>query len=206
MNGRMKKAVLIGAVSLLFAGCGMSYDVSENTIFVKKNGEVAETNVMSISGLGSAEDLEAFIDEEIASYDGPGTVKKESFSVDGDNVTLTVTYSDGETYSDFVKHPFYTGSVVKAQAAGYSFGVPFYAAEEKKDDTEISAGNAVTKEVVTEDPNLRVVILPIDTNVEVGGKILYYSENVELTGKSTAKITGYEEEGLSKEPAYIIFQ
>lgn len=202
----MKKAVLIGAACLLFAGCGMSYDVSENTIFVKKNGEVAETNVMSITGLGSTEELEAFIDEEIAAYDGPGTVKKDRFSVDGDNVTLTVTYSDGETYSDFVKHPFYTGSVVKAMAAGYPFTRTFYEAEEKKDDTEVSTGNVVTKEVVTEDPNLRVVILSIDTNVEVGGKILYYSDNVELTGKSTAIVTGYEEEGLSKEPAYIIFQ
>ncbi len=201
-----KRTGLLAVALLLFlGGCGMSYDVQENTIFVKKDGSVAETNVMSLSGVGSAEELEAFIDEELAAYDGDGKVEKESFSVDGDTASLTVTYSDGNTYADFVRHDFFVGSVVRAQAAGYPFDVQFYEAG-GSDSTEAGGELSVPRDTVLEDPNLAVVILAVDTNVEVGGTILYYSENVTPTGKSTCTVSGYEEEGIEKAPAYIIFR
>lgn len=210
----MKRSIIlltVFAVLAVFAGCGMSYQTKENTIFVQRDGTIAETNVMSLSGVGSAEELESFIDEEIASYEGDGTVTKDSFEVEGDEASLTMIYSNSQTYSDFIKKPFFASSVIKAQAAGYPFDVAFYAAEgsgAEADGTEVQGdpGAIVSRDVVLDNPNYYVVILGLDTSVRVDGKILYYSANVTPVDNSTAQVTGYEDESLMPPPAYIVFR
>ena len=207
---RKKSQILImmaAAGMLLLSGCG-SYDADENTLFLKRNGEIYETNVQSFEGgQYSADELQAFIDEEIGAYDGEGSVSVEKFEMDGDHAMLTTKYSDSKAYADFNKRTFFNGKVVLAQADGFDFDVPFFAFGEKKgSDTEAGAGESIPRNDVVENPNLSVVVLSENTMVSVPGKILFYSEHVTPQDKHTARVEGYGAEGVATKPAYIIYQ
>ena len=192
---------------LLLSGCG-SYDADENTLFIKRNGEIYETNVQSYEGdQYNAEELQAFIDEEIGAYNGEGSVTVEKFEMDGPDAMLTTKYSDGKAYADFNKRTFFNGKVVLAQADGFDFDVPFFTPGEKAaSDTETGTGASVPRNDVIENPNLSVVVLSENTVVSVPGKILYYSEHVTPRDKHTAEVEGYGAEGVAVKPAYIIYQ
>ncbi len=199
--------IAAAAGALLLSGCG-SYDADENTLFIKKNGEIYETNVQTYEGdQYNAQEIQAFIDEEIGAYDGEGSVEVEKFEMDGSTAMLTTKYSDAQAYADFNKRTFFNGKVVLAQAEGYSFNVPFFERNEKgSSDTETANGTAVPRDQVVDNPNLSVVVLSENTLVSVPGKILYYSEHVKPQDKSTAKVDGYGEDGTATGPAYIIYQ
>lgn len=200
--------MVTGSLILTAAGCGASYDTEENTVFVKRNGQVYETNVESYDeAYYSMEELEAFINEELSAYEGEGEVSLQNLSLEGNHAMLTVSYSDGDTYADFNKRTFYNGKVVQAQAAGYDFNVRFFAADGgTSDSTEAEADSSIPRDTVVEDPNLKVVILAEDVRVELPGRIIYYSENVTPEDKDTAYVTGYGEDTLTNGPAYIIYK
>lgn len=203
---RRKNSILAGLAGLLIflTGCG-SYDATEDTLFVKKNGSVVETSVATLSAsYYNEEELTSFVNEELSAYTGEGTVTLDDLTVEGKDASLTVSYSDGATYADFNKRTFFTGSVVQAQAAGFDFNVPFYAAE-SAEDTE-SAESGVPRETVIEDPNLYAVVLAQNCTVKLSGKLVYYSVNVFPTDKSTVVVTGYGEDGTVSEPAYIVYK
>lgn len=205
----MKKCltILTAAVFLFLSGCGGSYDAEENTIYVKRNGEVIETNVETYdASYYDAAELESFINEALDAYAGEGEVSMVSFAMEDKTAKLTLSYSDGETYQDFNQRTFYNGKVVQAQAAGYDFNTPFYSTETASESTEAEGTGAVPRDTVVDDPNLRVVILEENVHVELPGRIIYYSERVTPTGKSTADITGFDEDSLLIGPAYIIYR
>ena len=195
------------AGALLLSGCG-SYDADENTLFVKRNGEIYETNVVDYGGESyDPEEIRSFIDGEIESYDGEGSVEVEKFEMDGSTAMLTTKYSDAQAYADFNKRSFFNGKVVLAQADGFDFDVPFFERNEKgSSDTEAAGGTAVPRSQVVDNPNLSVVVLGENTIVSVPGKILYYSEHVKPRGKDTAQVEGYGEDGTATGLAYIIYK
>ncbi|MBQ6441528.1 MAG: hypothetical protein IJJ13_02910 [Lachnospiraceae bacterium] len=206
MKKPYRLTLLAAAGMLLLAGCG-SYDADENTLFIKRNGEIYETNVQTYEGdQYSADELQAFIDEEIGAYDGEGSVKVEKFEMEGPTATLTTKYSDGKTYADFNKRAFFNGKVVLAQADGFNFNAPFFERNEKASGDTEAGGTAVPRDQVIDNPNLSVVILSENTIVSVPGKILYYSEHVTPQDKHTAKVEGYGADGVAAGPAYIIYQ
>ncbi len=209
--GMKKKAyglLAAAAAGMLFlSGCG-SYDADENTLFLKRNGEIYETNVQSFEGAQYSEDeLQAFIDEEISSYDGEGSVSVEKFEMDGDTAMLTTKYSDSTAYADFNKRTFFNGKVVLAQADGFDFDVPFFSYGEKSSAGMEATGDvSIPRQDVIENPNLSVVVLSENTVVSVPGKILYYSEHVTVQDKHTARVEDYGADGVATKPAYIIYQ
>lgn len=207
-RGSGKKRIAIGllAAAVFAAGCG-SYDANENTLFIKKNGQVVETSVMTYdASYYDAAELESFINEELAAYDGEGEVTLENFEMEGRDATLTLTYSSGEAYAEFNKRTFFSGNVVQAQAAGFDFNVPFYSAESGASGDTESDDNAASRETVIDDPNLYAVVLSENCTVEVSGRIVFYSVNVFPSDKKTAIITGYSGDGVVSSPAYIVFR
>ena len=199
----MKKkigALLAILLVLILSGCSESYEAEESTIFIGKDGVITETSVEKMDWNHYSEtDVEGYIESEIEGFDGSsGTVEQVAFEVEGDQAKLTLSYTNWETYSEFNRRTFYTGTVVKAQAAGFEYEGSFQNALEE--------GPAEREEVI-DIPDRKVVILEniADVKVKVPGKILYFSGNCELLEKNIASVKKGESDSLT-ELAYIIYK
>ena len=197
---RRVHSIALTFVLLFLCGCAQNYDAKQSTIFVGRNGTIIETSVekMDQSYYNDSE-LESFIAEEIAEFESSeGTVEETDYEMDEQTATLTLTYSNWKTYEEFNRRIFYEGTVVKAQAAGFDFDVPFTSAED---------GSSVEKEKVLEVPEQRIVILETSQAVEVRvpGRLLYISDHVKAEGKSLASVEKSRNESLT-ELAYIIYK
>lgn len=185
--------ILFCAVTL--AGCGRSYDADTNTVYILDKGEVVSTDVDSFSDEYDKTEFETFVKDEVAAYTkehGEDTVELDKLEVADGKAAVTLKYASAEDYSRFTGTELFTGSVTEALTAGYDFDVSFANAD--------SGAGCDTSEVL-EDSSLNVVIIKGNVNVEVGGDIVYYSqENVRLTGDRTVSI-GQEKEPESTEPA-----
>ena len=136
----------------------------------------------------------------------------KDFLVEDGIAKLMMDYDDCQCYSDFNKRELFTGTVVQAIAAGYSFEGEFLAVSDgeavgsqKGTEGTEAAGTvteSVNKSTVTGDENFKVVVINEDTDVVIKGTILYVSAgSVTVKDSGTAAVRMLDD-GVS----YIIYK
>lgn len=185
----MKKftAILLSVVLCfgLLAGCGKDYKTQESTVFILKNGKIVTTDVEEFSDTYDKTALETYINDTIKAYvdeNGKDTVKLEELTVENNKATLIIEYASAQDYMNFNGIELFTGSVVEALAAGYSFDVDFASIDDGK-------ATECTKDEIIDSSDLKVAIFKGACNVNVSGTILYASvEDTKLVDKETIAI------------------
>lgn len=200
-----KPVILLGIMALvvgLFAGCGTP-DVSTNTIIVDNKGKVTEALVEDFDkDYYSAEELEAFVNAEIADYEATheaGTVKMSGLSVENSTARMVMKYASATAYRDFHQVNFFVGTVVDAQTAGYKFDVMF------AEVTDGTAGEATLSGDVAMAAEGNVLVIQDYIDVQVPGTITYVSEGVTVTGSGSASIVAANETDVAP-VSYILYK
>ena len=194
----MKRLGCVGLSAVLsiltLAGCGQSdLKADTDTVYVEKNGAELSMDVEAFDQEYYDEaELKEFVDSEVSDYNGQHgekSVEVKDLSVEDKTAKLKLAYRTVDDYTAFTGVELYQGKVVQAMAAGYDFDVDFAAVDE-------DGVHGVLGSEITDQGDLKVVIIKANTNVQVDGKILYVScDNVTLTGKNTVSIqtgTGIE--------------
>jgi hypothetical protein len=188
----MKKCTALLAVLTLsigvLGGCGDTYEATESTVFVEKDGTVISTDIESFDPAVYDENgLETYVEEAVSEYtdeNGSDSVKLKELSFADDKAVLSLEYASVRDYSAFNGIEMFTGSVAEALAAGYSFDGEFY--EFKDGDKTLCDSSAFLNT-----DGYKVVIIKSNTNVHVDGKVKYASAgNVALIDSSTVAISG----------------
>ena len=129
--------------------------------------------------------METYINDTIKAYvdeNGKDTVKLEKLTVENNKATLIIEYASAQDYMNFNGIELFTGSVVEALAAGYSFDVDFASIDDGK-------ATECTKDEIIDSSDLKVAIFTGACNVNVSGTILYASvEDTKLVDKETIAI------------------
>jgi hypothetical protein len=187
----MKKCTAIIAVLALsiglLTGCGDTYEATESTVFVQKNGTILSTDIESFDpGYYDESGLRSYVEEAISDYTeeyGSGTVKLKDLSFANGVATLSIEYASVSDYSEFNGIEMFTGSIAEALAAGYSFDGEYY---------DFSDGNQslCDASAFLDTDGYKVVIIKANTDVHVNGKVKYTSvQNVSLVDNSTVAIS-----------------
>jgi hypothetical protein len=188
---KMKKctamlAVLALSIGLL-TGCGDTYEATESTVFVQKNGTILSTDIESFDpGSYDESGLRSYVEEAISDYTeehGSGTVKLKDLSFANGVATLSIEYASVSDYSEFNGIEMFSGSIAEALAAGYSFDGEYY---------DFSDGNQslCDASAFLDTDGYKVVIIKANTDVHVNGKVKYTSvQNVSLVDNSTVAIS-----------------
>lgn len=127
----MKKICCISFMVLvlgMISGCATKYPETD-TVYIQKNGTVQEATVESFDKeYYEEEELKDFITAEIEKYESEyekGSVKLKDFLVEEGVAKLMMKYDGYQSYMDFNGRELFTGTIVQAIAAGYSFGGDF---------------------------------------------------------------------------------
>lgn len=203
-------ALCLGAV--MFAGCGQGEDFqpTKNSLYISKKGEISTGFVVSVDqSYYSEADMLAFCEEQVIEYNrsrGASAVayekdaqKDETLPVAiesltyGEKAVLILNYGSAEDYVAFNEKDDNAASYLAYAAAKNTTGLP--------DTTFVSVedGSRIASASVIGDSKLKIVMLQGQVNVQVGGTLVYVSENVDVTGTGEA-VTA--EEGYS----YLIFK
>jgi hypothetical protein len=187
----MKKCTAIFAVLALsiglLTGCGDTYEATESTVFVQKDGTILSTDIESFDpGSYDESGLRTYVEEAISDYTeehGSGTVKLKDLSFADGVATLSIEYASVNDYSEFNGIELFTGSIAEALAAGYSFDGEYY---------DFSDGNQslCDASAFLDTDGYKVVIIKANTDVHVNGKVKFASvQNVSLVDNSTVAIS-----------------
>lgn len=188
---KKKHLFLMFAMSAcLLNGCGnvaKKYDA--NTLIVKKNGVITEVAVENFKDSSvKSEDLEAYIDEQIDSFNAENgkTVKKKHIDTDDmENVKLEIQYKDMQSFNAF--------NLLECSLDSYD-----NLKDEVKGEFASVDGDKVKADQMQDVEKANVLILTEKTDVVVKGKILYYNNQVKVKDQ-VVSTTG-------KDDAIIIFK
>lgn len=188
----MKKRITFGVclflcISLL-NGCGGSEElklssIDTDTVYVSEDGTIELANVEDFGEeYYSKSQLKDFIEETIDTYkeiEGSGEVSMEDFSVKDDVAKVLLKFDSAQTYADFQGIDF---QVVPTENIEGNLVLP---------ETFVSAddGSSVSKETVTKENGLKILIINEPLHVQLDGTIKYYSE-ASITGDNVAEATG----------------
>jgi hypothetical protein len=187
----MKKCTaILAALALsvgLLSGCGDTYEATESTVFVEKDGTILSTDIEAFDPSSYDESgLQTYVEETIREYTeehGKDSVKLKDLSFADGKATLSIEYASVKDYSEFNEIEMFTGSVAEALAAGYTFVGEYY---------EFQNGNQslCDASAFLNTDGYKVVIIKANTDVHVSGKIKYASvTNVALLDNSTVAIS-----------------
>ena len=167
---RIALACVLLAGTMILSGCGSSYEASDSTVFILKNGKVVSVDVEDFAeDTYSLSDLQAYVESALETYtsvNGSKSVTLTDLSVEEDVASLTLTYASVEDYAAFNDTELYTGTVIQALRDGYTFDVSF---KKASDGEEVSVSEVLDSE------KLNLVIIKANTTVTVPGEIVYYS-------------------------------
>ncbi len=196
----MKKGCVYGlslCLGLALTGCS-SFSPAVSGISIDKKGAVQEFVRESFDqSYYDKGELEEELDAQIKSYNdsaGAKAVKKQSFRVKDGYAQLRMTYAGTKNYAEFNHLDFYAGDIQGAVQAGYAFEGKFAQVSDGQVQEALVWGSAIMT-----GKNYQTVALRQAMLVEVPGTIKYVSENVKVTGKSTAVVE-------ENETAYILYE
>lgn len=218
---RKKAAVLLIASTVLAAAAGCSStSVSTNTVELQKDGSIMEYTIEDF-GLSyyDADELESFIDEQIESWldENEGEITIKTSKVEDGTATLTLKYDSADTFASFSGVECFSGSILAARSAGYTFDTDFLSAEDADGSSSEEEGSLSAEEedsailysaeaVMAED-DLNVLIIGEAVDIIVPGTIVYVSADyVEVTGSKTATVSAGSEEVIGTFLAYILYE
>jgi hypothetical protein len=171
----------------MLTGCSSDakkYD--KNTLVVKRNGSLEEIAVEDFTDSSvQAGELEDYIDEQIADYDGDeGKLVKKSYinAEDMSKVKLVLTYKDMEAFNGF--------NLLECQLEDYES----MTADDLNCTYTSAEGKSVKYGKLTGTDNAKVLVLSEATDVVVKGDILYY--NKEVTVKDGVATTTGEDNAI----------
>ena len=199
-------AIVLALVSL--TACGSSLEVSRNTIYVQKKGNIIGASVVDnfSKDYYDAEELENYVKERVDAYaaeHGSKSAKVDKFSVEENVAKLYIKYAGYEDYAALNGVTLFAGTVPQAMAAGYDFEEEFLAVEDGK------LGRAADKDEVTSGSEYKVVILSEKVDVKVDGSILYASADyTSLAASDTVSVTLPEDASDAAQTSltYIIYK
>lgn len=187
---RMKGMVLTALALGMLTACGRS-SLKETGVSVGKDGALtAEVFDRLDQNYYDAEELKTNVESSVAEYNnGAGenaiTVEKLEISEEGE-VELSMKYASCKDYMDFNNVDFYAGDITDGyNDKGYRFETTFRQVEKGE-----IVGDEIKREEIFAGSNHPMIVFSEPMLVEVPGKILYVSSNVEVTGKKTARMAG----------------
>lgn len=158
---------------LVFActGCtNYAKKYSKNTVVVKGNGSIVEVAVENYKGTKvKAEDLTAYIDEQIDSYNeenGSGVKKKKLLVEDMSKVKLVIKYNGIDDYNNF--------NALECTLDDYSNVDKDLLTGTFYDE----AGKEVKVKKFENTDKAKVLIISEPTDIVINKKILYYNDQI----------------------------
>lgn len=183
---RWKTGAGIAAAVLLLTACGeKSLSVDTNTLYIKRDGTVAEASFeLFDKEYYDAAELKSYVESEVRNYNYQNV--KEAVTVDKVEVTDKVaaaylTYQSMDDYIDFNEAEMFSGTVKEAMDAGYDFETEF-----------VTYDKAEAADIMTVTSNAKenqVLILDASIDVRIDGTISYISSNVKKKDKKNAILT-----------------
>lgn len=188
---KKKKGLLLTVMVLsLLTGCS-KFSPKETAVSIGKDGAVTAAVIDKLDqSYYDAEELKANVESSVTDYNGEAgedtiTVEKLEIGEEGD-VKLLMKYASYKDYADFNNVDFYVGDITDGyNNGGYRFETGFYQVEKGK-----IAGEEIQREEIFSGANHPMIVFSEEMAVEVPGKILYVSSNVEVTGKKSARMAG----------------
>ena len=189
MTAKLNKMIRLvpGLLLLAFLAClvsGCTLPTTRNTtVTIDETGKLTE-EIVENQGESeyTADELQAYIEEALAAYNrGKETpaIILDSCRVENGSVRLGLAYANFEDYAAFNQVTCFQGTLKEAEDAGYSMDMTWLEPNGQKGDLEI------IRERLKE---WKVMIVSEPINVKVPDKILYASDNVDITGRLTATV------------------
>lgn len=180
----------------LFAGCGETEELRTDITNLQINQTGLVTHVM-VSDFDkdyySVQKLQTMIQSEIAEYNEKfhhGEILLESAALsetDSGKVIVQMQFSDYSVYSDFNETQLFYGTVAEAKEQGYELDmISFISADE--------ADKAVTLSEITQTDGNHILITNQNMQFILPEKVLYTTDDVEITGSRTIIVQKPEEE------------
>lgn len=185
----MKKAKILfvtAAVLGMLSGCA-KFEPDGTAILAEKEGNITAVVMETLDqSYYDSTELQNLINQEVAEYNassGAESIVVKEFKVEDQTVSLTMDYVSGVDYAAFNNVTFFTGDVLGAYDAGYDFKTTFQYVEKGT-----VTNSHVTREEVLNSYNYYTVIMEEPMDLQVEGKIVYASSNVQITGKNTCRV------------------
>ena len=132
MRGGFQKAAIAALLPvvllLMLPGCALRGGTNRTSIAVDEQNTVTETIVGDRQEDDyTAEELQAYIDEQIVLYNQANgeKVSLESCEIEGGQVRIVMHYATVEDYSTFNQVPCFLGTIEQAGEAGYDVDQAF---------------------------------------------------------------------------------
>lgn len=195
------------------AGCGSSgreFEPNGNGMYVSSEGKISTAFEVEIDqSYFSEADMKNFCETEVKEYNrskGASAVAYQEEAAEeeilpvavksftyGRKALLVLDYASPEDYLAFNKKDETRAGSVMYAAAKNTTGLP------DMRFVSVADGSQVTADSIIGDGKLKIVMIEGEQNVQVQGKLVYYSDNVTVTGEDTAVTAA---EGYS----YLIFR
>lgn len=184
-------AIAVLAVGLL-SSCSKKFSPDESAVLIGKEGDITAAVIDTLDeSYYNSEELKENVEASVASYNssaGGENIEIDKFEIEEGNVKLFMKYASYTDYKEFNNVDFYVGDITDAyNNGGYRFETTFQ---------EVENGEVIRMDIEREEifagVNHSMMIFYENMEVEVPGKILYASSNVEVTGKKSAKMVDPE--------------
>ena len=177
-----------GLALCLMTGCEkkarQDWTPDRTAVQISQDGTLTETIIDTLNqSYYSPDELSSMIKSSISDYTaehGAGTVREGSWQTEHGQVMLVLTYASAKDYRDFNHIPFFNGSMLNAEMAGYEFNQSFLRVEDGK------TGDTMDNKEPLSHKEYQVLVTDFSHAVQVPGKITYISSNAQLLDAYTA--------------------
>ncbi|MCI8402659.1 MAG: hypothetical protein HFI38_11335 [Lachnospiraceae bacterium] len=214
MKRNLKNGVLLllCLAFLALTGCdsGREFDPENNNMYVSSEGKLSTSFEVAVDqSYFSEADMLGFCENEVKEYNrskgASATAYQEEAAEEetlpvaiasftyGQTARLVLDYGTTEDYIAFNERDEARAASVMFASAKNTTGLP------DMTFVSVSDGSRVAAASIIGDGKLKILMVEGEQKVQVQGKLVYYSENVTVTGEDTA-VTG--QEGYS----YLVFK
>ena len=204
---RVSGGIAMILLAIALTGCGLtSYHPEQSGIFVRKNGTVKGAEIESFDNSAYAEpryqedELKAFVEETVSSYNQETTGQTGAYSKDADGLKVTIDdFSVKNSVATLVLNYATTEDYIEFNDGGENvLTLDLMTAPEAAEAGAVltglkdSEGNSVAEDAASNE-KYYVVSVSGNTEVTVEGKILGISDGGSITGKRTAEVSSETE-------------